>query len=502
MSAVENIAVSLFRRALNAVNPNTLVAGKLKRCGNTLYLDGQQHNLNHNVHLVGFGKAISGMGHQVQSLVGEHLVDGAISIPHGILQDLAESNSNLLLPINDGKIKIYEGAKDNQPDETAHEAAKEILKICERATEHHLIIALISGGGSASLPLPVPPMTLHDKMFVTKSLASKGANIQELNTVRQNLSLVKGGRLAQAASPAKVWSLILSDIIDDPVEMIASGPTVQSTTSIADALCVLDRYNLTSSLPSSVYLALEKAKTHSVMTNLDHVHNVLVGNNKVAIEAVKLDAERRGFIALVLGYRLQGEAKKLGEIFAQLSACLVDSWHTNTPMHSNEEHMQFVSTQLQHHGLPAENLKLFTQKLTKYQKDPQNAVNGICVIGGGETTVTLGEEYGLGGRNQEMVLSFARKMLLDPHPMNFDVTFLSAGTDGQDGPTPAAGAVISTSDLNCHNLSSIEDHLSNHDSYRYFKKIGSGLIHTGLTGTNVMDLQLLIITPKTAPQTT
>lgn len=256
--SLDSRAREVFATAVKAVQPDTVVRQSIERKDDIVIIDGNQLTLKNNLHLVGFGKAVLGMAAEVERILDDHLVQGVISVPHGIQQTLRQHGKNHLLLKENSRIEVIEGAKHNLPDTDALRAAERIKQLACGLTEKDLLLVLISGGGSALLPAPVPPISLQEKLDVTRKVAAAGATIQELNTVRRALSLLKGGGLAHFAYPAQVAALILSDVIGDPLDLIASGPTVWTEVWPEEVLSVLERFQLLNSLPTSVKEVLGK----------------------------------------------------------------------------------------------------------------------------------------------------------------------------------------------------------------------------------------------------
>jgi len=305
------------------------------------------------------------------------------------------------------------------------EGARRILEIAHAAGPRDLLICLISGGASALLPAPVPGLSLAAKQEITRQLLNAGAAIHELNTVRKHLSLVKGGQLAAAAHPATVITLILSDVVGDHLDVIGSGPTVSDSSTIEQAEAVLRKFGV--SVPAGILR--ETPKTIQVQ-------NLIVGSNRLAIDAAARKAKELGYRTLVLSTSIEGETRDIARMHAAIAR--------EIPLRR-----------------PA------------------------CILSGGETTVTV-RGKGLGGRNQEFVLAAAMELA--------DMTVFSAGTDGLDGPTDAAGAIADTRTLARARKLHLDPRqfLDNNDSYRFFEKV-DGLIKTGPTGTNVMDVRILLL---------
>jgi len=306
-------------------------------------------------------------------------------------------------------------------------------------TESDLVVCLISGGGSALLTAPVDGVSLADMQALTAALLGCGASIDEINTLRRHLDRVKGGGLARAAAPARVIGLLLSDVVASPLEAIASGPTAPDPTTSADALAVLARYDLRRRVPGSILNALESNRETPKPGDalFARVHNLIVGSNAVSAQAALSQAEREGFRARLLTTALQGEAARVGRDLAA--------------------------------------------ELRRVASRP------ACLCAGGETTVTLGDAPGRGGRNQELALAAVADLAGLP-----DVMLVTLATDGEDGPTDAAGAVVTGGTLACARALGLDpdDYLRRHDAYAFFDALGD-LLKPGPTGTNVNDLTFL-----------
>lgn len=321
------------------------------------------------------------------------------------------------------------------PDERGVAGARRIAEIAQQAGADDLVLCLISGGASALLPLPSRGITLAEKQKTTRLLLACGANIHEINCVRKHLSAIKGGRLAQLAYPATLLTLILSDVIGDDLDAIGSGPTVPDRSTIADARAICAKYGIDVDFEAGAETPKPGDRIFAKVTN------VLVGSNALAVQAAEKEARRLGFHTMVLSSSVQGEAREVARVHAA------------------------IAKEIRTHGRPL----------------PTPA----CVISGGEPTVTL-RGKGLGGRNQEFALAAA----IDIAGLR-DVAILSAGTDGTDGPTDAAGAVVDGATATRTDLNPAE-YLRNNDSYRFLEATGD-LIRTGPTGTNVADVQLILV---------
>ncbi|XP_060095953.1 glycerate kinase [Heteronotia binoei] len=497
--ALKEHGLHLFRSAVGTVLPGPMLkkvlvleTGRRPR----LVVHGRSFELRKNLYLVGFGKAVLGMAAVAESILGDHLVRGIISVPQGIQATLRLKGMREMLLKPQSCIQVVEGAQHNLPDRESLKAASAIRELAEGLTAEDLLLVLISGGGSALLPAPVQPVTLEEKETVTKLLASKGATIQELNTIRKALSLLKGGGLARAAFPAQVLSLILSDIAGDPVDLIASGPTVASPRSIQDCFQILAKYNLTSIVPESVRTVLSSpGPEHDPPRDFAHVHNIIIGSNRLALEEAKRQAENLGYLTVVLSDAVCGEVSTVAclySLFIQL-VCLRGTGNSRLKGKVGEA-LSTLAAELEIPGLDLMDILNLLQG--------SQAERPVCFLAGGETTVQL-QGTGKGGRNQELALRVAlelhrAKASGDGASLEkYEAVFLSGGTDGQDGPTEAAGAFSSQELVGMAEQEgfNVEAFLTNNDSYTFFTRFQSGchLLMTGLTGTNVMDIHAVLI---------
>jgi glycerate-2-kinase len=429
----ESVA-EIFYAALKAVDPHSLVASHM----DTFSSEFQKDEYNKFL-VIGFGKAACRMAKAVEDSVNDFIHGGIAITKFG----------HCPLSHKPQKIQVIE-AGHPVPDENGLKGAEKTIRLLKESDEKSLVLCLISGGGSALLISPFKGITLDDKKKITELLLKAGANIYDLNTVRKHISRVKGGRLAELAYPSRLISLVISDVIGDRLDVIASGPTAPDPTTYKDAWKILKQYDLIGSLPSSVNEVLaEGAKglipeTPKEMNPIfEKVDNIIIGNNKKALEAAKTKADKLGFHSEVLSFAISGEAREVGKQFAKKANEVMISKTTNRP---------------------------------------------ICLISGGETTVTV-RGNGIGGRNMELALSFAMEI------EDIDgITLLSAGTDGTDGPTDAAGAIVDGATMTRAKARGLnpENYLENNDSYTFFKETGD-LFITGPTGTNVMDIQIVLI---------
>ncbi|HEC49655.1 MAG TPA: glycerate kinase, partial [Candidatus Desulfofervidus auxilii] len=421
----------LFFAGLKSVDPYTGVKNYI---GEVLseYKTGKYETLL----TIGFGKAVYQMALAVEESLGDLLTNGLVITKYGHGGTLKN-------------IKIEEAAHPI-PDENGLKATNRMIELLKKnATEKTLVLCLISGGGSALLVAPYKEITLEEKKDVTKLLLKAGADIEELNTVRKHISRVKGGRLAEHCYPARIISFILSDVIGDHLETIASGPTAPDETTYKHALTVLKKFNLFKKVSPSVLDLLRKGEKGIIPETLKKdnpvfkkVTNIIVGNNKKALQAIKHQAVKLGFNAQIISAELSGEAREVAKSLANLA----------------------LKTQKTSPNLP------------------------LFLISGGETTVTV-KGPGIGGRNTELALAFALEIAGKK-----GITLLSAGSDGTDGPTDAAGAIVNGDTV--HKAKNLgldpERFLENNDSYNFFKKTG-GLFITGPTGTNVIDIQIIVV---------
>ncbi len=442
----------ILSAAIKAVDPANAVNDHLKRNQNQLNIAGQNYDLDsiQRVFLIAFGKASLPMAQAAAEILGDNLTQGIlITKAHNSQFTITHSpstiNNSSIRRAQDKPFTIIK-ASHPVPDQRGIEGAQLIIKLLKTTSTDDLVIFLISGGGSALLTAPVPGVSLADLQNINKILLSCGADINEINTLRKHLSQVKGGNLARHAHPAQVVSLILSDVIGDPMDVIASGPTVPDPTTYADAVAIMERYHILQDVPKSILTHLrsgaageapETAKGDDPV--FERTQNVIIGNNLKAARAAQEQAEIEGFNTLLLTTRLQGEARQIGPVLAA------------------------IAQQIDTTGDPI----------------PRPA----CLIAGGETTVTLLGD-GLGGRNQELALS-AVADLADLE----NVFLVTLATDGDDGPTDAAGAVVTGNTLGKANHRGLNhaEYLSRNDAYEFFDPLGD-LLKPGPTLTNVNDL--------------
>jgi hydroxypyruvate reductase len=428
--SLRQAARAVFDAALGAADVHPLVHRALT--GVSLAAAGR-------VLVVGAGKASGAMAAATEDVLGDRIADGLVVVKDGYRAPTR-------------RIRLVE-AGHPVPDARGEAAARGIRALAEAAGADDLLVVLVSGGGSALTPAPVPPITLADKQAMTRLLLAAGANINQLNAVRKHCSLLKGGQLARAAAPARVHALLLSDVIGDPLDVIASGPTAPDAATFADALAILERFDLKGRAPATIVDRLERGARGLVPETpkpddpvFARVTNIVIGNNRLVVDAAAARARALGYAPHVLTRSLEGEAR-------EVAGRLVD--------------------------------------LARQIRDGRGPVAApACVIAGGETTVTV-RGRGLGGRCQEFALAAA--IALDGVE---GVVALAAGTDGTDGPTDAAGGVADGRSaqraraLGHDPLARLQDN----DSNPVLAALGD-LVVTGPTNTNLLDLYLLLVEP-------
>lgn len=433
----------IFHSAVKAVSPNEIVRKRVKFRDNTLYINGQSFTLQKNVYLVGFGKAVMGMAVELEKMLGNTLKSGIVSIPSisKYMDAVWMSEDKFDFPkLYNSVIDYREGGINNQPDSRSLDTTHDIVDLVEKLTETDTLIVLVSGGGSALLYMPRPALDQEDKLELCKKLQNAGADITELNTVRKKLSLVKGGGLARMAYPASVITLILSDIVGDPVDLIASGPTVYSTKVPQDVIAILKKYNLFQSLEGDLKTVITSKETFNDTPLLNpakqfkHVTNIILGNNTMALKAARFEALHKKLTPIILKNDITGNVKNVSLAYADITnlICLVLSNELK-----REEFYDRIKA-----ILPL-SIDKINEIFDCISSSSHGNFGGIVLIGGGEPTVVVTGQ-GRGGRNQELALRFSLDWLAKiksyPRLAEYDVIMLSGGTDGQDGPTDAAGA--------------------------------------------------------------
>ncbi len=432
-------ALKIFRSALEASDPVSAVLRHVRVAGSVLTAGNRRYRLDsfRKVYVAGAGKAGAAMAQAMERLLGRRIAGGWVSVKYGHLAKVR-------------RVELHECGHP-VPDEAGVRGAERIAALARNAGAQDLLVFLVSGGASALMPAPAPPVTLAEKQTVTRLLLASGASIHEVNAVRKHISLLKGGQLARLAQPATVLSLLLSDVIGDNLDVIGSGPTAPDSSTFAAARAVLEKYDLAGKAPPSVLGRLESGMRGEIPETpkpgdmlFERVQNLVVGSNTLAVAAAAAEARRLGLRPLVLSTLIEGETRDVARMHAAIAREAVLS------------------------GRPA--------------RPP------VCLISGGETTVTL-RGSGLGGRNQEFVLAAA----IDLAGVN-NVVILSGGTDGTDGPTGAAGAIADGRTVARARELGLDaaGMLAANNSYRFFEPLGD-LVRTGPTNTNVMDVRLVLI---------
>ena len=432
-------AKEIFRAALKAVDPIEAVLRYVKRVDGALQVAGRRFEFKDydRILVVGAGKAGAPMARALEDLLSDRISDGVIVVKEGHG-----------LPLK--HVRTHE-AGHPVPDQRGIRGAEDILSLVREAGERDLILCVISGGGSALLVAPAEGVTLADKQEVTRLLLACGADIHEINTVRKHLSRVKGGELARFAHPATVVTLILSDVIGDDLNVIGSGPTVPDPSTFADAQGVFKKYDIWQDVPISVKDRFLKGLRGDIQDTpklddnvFQRCYSELVGTNLQALIAASKEAERQGYQPLILSSTVEGEAREVVKVLIAIAKEVRSSENPLSP--------------------PA------------------------CILWGGETTVTL-QGDGKGGRNQEFALAAA--LLIDGQE---NVVVLSAGTDGTDGPTDAAGAIADGTTVTRAKAKGLDplDYLRRNDSYHFLQALGD-LVITGPTRTNVMDVYMVLV---------
>jgi glycerate 2-kinase len=433
------IALQSLEAALNAVDPYKILKSRISMKDSIIAVDGYSFDLKRykRVYMIGGGKASGQMADALSRALDRRITRGIVNVPHGSERTI-------------GTIELH-GASHPIPDEAGVKGTTEMLKIAEEAGENDLIICLISGGGSSLMPLPHDGISILDKRKITTALLRSGATINEINTVRKHISHFKGGWLAKEAFPATILNLILSDVVGDPLNFIASGPTIPDPTTFSDTIALLRKYQLWSAAPKTIKKVLVNGTKGLIPETpkpgdkaFKNVYNVVIGNNRSASAAAHEYLKSVGLNSLMLTSSLEGEARDVGVVLASLAREIVTS---GNPM-------------------------------------PRPA----GIVAGGETTVTV-TGGGKGGRNQEMALAATSKL------SGTDGVILAClSTDGVDGPTNAAGAITDSETLARATRMGLspESHLTGNDSYTFFSKLGD-LILTGPTGTNVNDISVLVV---------
>jgi hydroxypyruvate reductase len=432
-------AADIFQAGLEAVDPVAAVRRCVRLDHGQLNIGDKTFDLSHvnDLFIVGAGKASGAMAAALEEILADRITGGLVVAKYGHAVDLSH-------------ISLVE-AGHPVPDKKGQEGAERIRKHMAMAGENDLVICLMSGGGSALLPSPGKDLTLADKQETIQVLLSCGATIHEINTIRKHLSRIKGGQLALSAHPARVVSLILSDVVGDDLDVIASGPTVPDPSTYQDCMDILSKYRIAEKLPNTINRHLVDGAQGKIKETpkpghpaFDRTYHFIIGNNFQALDSARLHAESLGYNTVMLTSLLTGETRDAAQFQAAILREMIQSGHPASP--------------------PA------------------------CLLSGGETTVTL-KGKGKGGRNQEFALASA--IWLEGFG---PVVCLSAGTDGTDGPTDAAGAIMDGTTLARARAKGLDAaaYLADNDSYHFFQTLGD-LFITGPTMTNVMDLRIALV---------
>jgi hydroxypyruvate reductase len=435
---------TIFHAALQAVDPGEAIRTHVRRDGDRLWVSGREYDLGRYtaLSLVGMGKAGAAMAAALEALLGERVRGGHVIVKYGHGAPLR-------------RVTLHEAAHPI-PDEAGVRATRALIDFVSGRGPDELIICLISGGGSALSPAPSDGITLVEKQEVTRLLLACGASIHEINALRKHISRLKGGQLARLACPATLITLVLSDVVGDSLDVIASGPTVPDTSTFADCLEILHRYDLREQVPAAIRRRLEAGVAGSIPETpkptdpaFERTQTVIVGRNLQALEAASRCATALGYRALILSSAIEGETREVAKVHAGIAKEVVASGHP----------------------IPAP----------------------ACILSGGETTVTL-RGQGTGGRNQEFVLAMALEIRDLP-----GIAVLSGGTDGTDGPTDATGAVADGTTCARAEQLGLQPRtaLLNNDAYPFFDRLGD-LLRTGPTQTNVMDVRIMLMLPEVA----
>ncbi len=438
-------AKAIFLAAVRRVDPFDAVNRFVRREGNSLFLGEDEKTADRldldefsRIFVVGGGKATAPMARALEELLGDRITEGLINVKYGFAEPLERTG-------------IVE-ADHPVPDNSGVEGTRRIMELLARAEVEDLVFSLISGGGSALLPQPAGAVRLEEKQAVTRSLLECGASIDEINAVRKHISAVKGGQLARAAAPATTVNLMLSDVVGDRMDVIASGPFVPDKSTFQDAWRILDRYGLFRTIPDAVRDHLQQGIDGVIPEtpkdgdpSFDRVTNLIIGSNIQALLQAAEEAGSLGYQSLILSSMIEGETREVAKVHTAIGREMLQTGRPLAP--------------------PA------------------------CVISGGETTVTI-RGKGLGGRNQEFGLAAA----LELNGLPPRIVVLSGGTDGNDGPTDAAGAVVDPGSVEKGRMAGLDARacLDDNDAYTYFSATEDLLI-TGPTKTNVMDVRLVLV---------
>jgi len=433
----------IVNRAIDAVSPAPAMRAALKLDGDVLTVSGRPYDLSvfDRILVIGAGKASASMGQTLEELLGDRIEKGVVATKYGHG-----------LPLK--KIKVMESAHP-VPDAAGELASGSLLKLADEAGENDLVFCLLSGGASAIIPAPCAPVTLADKQETTRALLECGATINEINAVRKHLSSCKGGHLAKQLEPATVVTLIISDVVGDYLDVIGSGPTAPDESTFQACLDTVNKHSLCQKAPDAVVKFLEEGAAGKLPETLkaedscfDKVQNVIIAGNGMALSGAAEAARELGYNPVVIDPAMEGEARDVAKSLVR-----------------SAEHIC---------------------------GDEGPTVTPACLLAGGETTVTI-TGTGRGGRNQELALAAAIE-LAKVESNRERIAVACVGTDGTDGPTDAAGALVLPDTLKIAENQGLDParYLAENDSYDFFSKVGT-ILKTGPTRTNVMDVTILLV---------
>jgi len=435
--------LSIIDRAISAVAPEPAMQNALSIAGDTLTVAGEDFHLGkfRRVQVLGAGKASASMAHALEDILGDHLQGGMVVTKYGHGLDLKKT--------------IVRESAHPVPDMMGEHSSGELLRMAREASEDDLVFCLLSGGASALIPAPQKPISLSHKQATTQCLLKCGASINEINAVRKHLSGIKGGHLAKALEPATVITLIISDVVGDNLDVIGSGPTAPDESTFQDCLDILEKYCLRDRIPQEVVnffkagAAGMKPETRKAGDScFSRVRNIIIAGNEMALAGASMAARELGYTPMIINSRMQGEARAMARelILAANDFC----------------------------------------------KGKEESILPACLLAGGETTVTI-TGNGKGGRNQELALAAAIELWKTPR-FRKRISVACVGTDGNDGPTDAAGALVLPDTLMDSAVQSARQHLADNNSYAFFTDTKT-IIKTGPTRTNVMDIAVILVDP-------
>lgn len=436
-------AKKILAAGISSVNAKTAVTRSCTVKNGRLFIGktGLDLAIYDNIYVIGAGKATAAMAAAMEEILPDRIDGGIISVKYGHTEPLSRIET---------PIEIIE-AGHPVPDDAGLLAAKKIMKLVSAAGKDDLVICLISGGGSALLVLPAEPITLAEKQEVIRQLLACGAAIDEINAIRKHISEIKGGQLARSVWPARLITLMVSDVVGNPMDVIASGPTAPDTSTFSGCLFIMEKYGLTKTFPQSVTNRINAGAAGKIPETpkpgnpvFEKIQNLIIASNFSALKTAKEMAESIGYNTIILSSSIEGDTSQAAGFHAAIAKEI---------------------------------------RLSKNPVPPP-----ACILSGGETTVKI-KGSGLGGRNQEFALVAAQE--IEGHE---DTVILSCGTDGTDGPTDAAGAIADGSTIRRASALGLDAgaYLADNDSYHFFEKTGD-LVKTGPTGTNVMDLRIILM---------